>query len=113
MDSILTSIKKLLGIEEEHKFFDDELIIYINSVFATLIQLGLGPKEGFAIESEFDTWDSFLDNQSDLNSVKTYIYMKVRLMFDPPQMGYLIDAINKQCEELEWRLNLQVEKEAI
>lgn len=107
--SILLSIKKLLGIEPEYEHFDTELIININSVFMILNQLGLGPVEGFVIESKEDTWDSFLLGRKDLESIKTYIYLKVRLMFDPPQMGYLVDSIKKQTEEFEWRLNVQVE----
>lgn len=107
--SILLSIKKLLGIEPEYEHFDTELILNINSVFMILNQLGLGPIEGFVIESKEDTWDSFLLDRKDLESVKTYIYLKVRLMFDPPQMGYLVESINKQCQEFEWRLNVQVE----
>jgi len=108
-NSILTSVKKLLGIEEEYEHFDMELILNINSVFTILNQLGLGPIEGFSIEDKEDTWDSFLEDRNDLNAVKTYVYMKVRLMFDPPQMGYLVDSIKKQCDEFEWRLNVQAE----
>lgn len=107
--SILLSTKKLLGIEPEHKQFDIELTLNINSVFMILNQLGVGPVEGFRIEGEEDVWTSFLESRTDLESVKTYIYLKVRLMFDPPQMGYLVDSIQKQCQELEWRLNVQAE----
>jgi hypothetical protein len=108
-DSILTSVKKLLGIQEEDESFDVELILDINSVFMILNQLGLGPVEGFTIEDKEDVWSDFLKNRNYLNAAKSYIYLKVRLMFDPPQMGYLVESINKQCQEFEWRLNAQVE----
>ena len=111
MDSILTSIKKLLGIEEEYEHFDTELIMNINSVFMILMQLGVGPAEGFSIEDKNATWSSFLAGRLDLNAVKTYGYLKVRLMFDPPQIGFLLESVNKQITELEWRLNVQAEKE--
>lgn len=107
--SILTSIKKLLGIEEEYEHFDTDIIIHINSVFLTLNQLGVGPIEGFEIENKEATWDSFLYGRKDFNSIKTYIYLKVKLIFDPPQMGYLVDAIKNQIAEFEWRLNVQAE----
>lgn len=109
--SILTSVKKLLGIQEEDESFDVELILDINSIFMILNQLGLGPEKGFFIEDKEDAWTDFLKDRNDLNAVKTYIYLKVRLMFDPPQMGYLVDSINKQCQELEWRINVQAENE--
>lgn len=111
MDSILTSIKKPLGIEEEYEQFDQEIILHINSALMTLTQLAVGPKEGFIIENKFPTWKDFIGNRKDLEAVKTYVYLKTRLVFDPPQMGYLIDAITKQITELEWRLNVQVEGE--
>ena len=109
IESILISIKKLLGIVEEDESFDDELVIHINSVFFTLYQLGVGPK-GFSIEDETATWETFLEDREDLQAVRSYIYLRVRLMFDPPQMGYLVESMKKQCEEFEWRLNVQVEE---
>jgi hypothetical protein len=108
-DSILTSVKKLLGIQEDDESFDVELVLNINSVFMILNQLGLGPEEGFFITSKEDSWLDFLQDSNDLNTVKSYVYLKVRLMFDPPQMGYLVESINKQCQEFEWRLNVQAE----
>lgn len=107
--SILTTIKKLLGINEEYKVYDTDIIVYINGVFFTLNQLGVGPVEGFSIADETSTWREFIPDRGDLEAIKTYIYLKVRLVFDPPQMGYLVDAITKQCAELEWRLNVQIE----
>ena len=109
MDSILTSIKKMLGISEEYDIFDADIVMHINSVFMTLTQLGVGPAEGFEIRDELATWDEFLDDPVILNTVKTYMYLKVRMLFDPPTSAALIDAMNRQANELEWRLNAQVE----
>lgn len=109
MLSILNSIKKLLGIEPDYHYFDPEIIIYINGVFSILLQLGVGPEGGFWIKGEEETWDEFLSGERDIESVKTYVYLKVRLAFDPPQTSYLIDAIKNQASELEWRLLVQVE----
>ncbi len=107
--SILTSIKKLLGIEEIYLHFDPDIIIHINSAFFNLNQLGVGPVGGFRIEDATSEWAAFVGERLDLESVKSYIYLKTRLVFDPPQMGYLVDAIKDQIKELEWRLNVQVE----
>lgn len=107
MESILTSIKKLLGIAEEYEHFDNDLIMHINSVFSILTQLGVGPSEGFFIEDSSATWDEFMDNAVALNSVKTYIYLKVRLMFDTSTISSAaMSAIERQISELEWRLNI-------
>ena len=107
--SILTSIKKLLGLDEDYTQFDEDIIIHINSAFFNLMQLGVGPPIGFSIKSKVDEWDSYLLDHKDLDAVKTYIYLRVRLLFDPPQMGYLVDAIKSQISEMEWRLNVQIE----
>lgn len=107
--SILTTTKKLLGIEEGYHQFDQDIIVYINNAFFTLMQLGVGPSMGFSISDETASWESFFGDRKDLEVVKTYVYLKVRLAFDPPQTSYLIDAIKNQCSELEWRMNVQVE----
>lgn len=110
MESILTSIKKLLGIATEYKHFDDDLIIHINSVLMTLTQLGVGPKEGYSIASEYETWGNFLpDDQKDLHAIKTYVYMKVKLLFDPPMNSTVMEAMNRQINEIEWRILHAVE----
>lgn len=109
MESILTSIKKLLGITEEDTNFDQDLIMHINSVFMILTQLGVGPSKGFSIKDENDVWSDFIPEQSSLEAVKTYVYMKVRLMFDPPLSSAVADAINRNISELEWRLNVGAE----
>lgn len=110
MDSILTSIKKLLGITEEYEHFDQDLIMHINSVFMILNQLGVGPKEGFSIIGKSETWDEFTEDDLSIESVKSYIYLKVKLLFDPPTSSAVIDSINRMISELEWRLNVSVDK---
>lgn len=108
-DSILNTIKKQIGITEDYTVFDNDLIMHINSVFLTLSQLGVGPDEGFFIEGKTDSWTDYIDEGVLLNSIKTYVYLKVKLLFDPPGSSYAIDAINNIIKELEWRINVQVE----
>lgn len=110
MDSILDSIKKLLGIAEEYKHFDPDIIMHINSAFFTLNQLGVGPDEPFKIEDKSDTWDDFVSGQ-DVEAIKSYIGLKVRTLFDPPTNSSLLSAMNEQIKEFEWRLNVQVDPE--
>lgn len=107
--SILTSIKKLLGIAEEDTSFDRDIIMHINTVFAILAQLGVGPVNGFSIEDDGAIWSDYLGNATNLELVKSYIYMKVRSMFDPPTSSILADAMNKNISELEWRINTTVD----
>ena len=109
MDSILTSIKKLLGITEEYENFDQDIIMHINSAFMILNQLGVGPKNGFLINDKSSTWDEFIPERSNLEAVKTYVHLKVKLMFDPPLSSTVIVAIKSQINELEWRLNVSVD----
>ena len=113
MENILDSIKKLLGIDEMDLNFDQELIMHINSVFMVLNQLGVGPVGGFKISSNEEVWTDFVGTRLDLESVKSYIYLKVRLLFDPPQNSFLVGSIEKQIEEQEWRLQVQVEPYAL
>lgn len=109
MESILTSIKKLLGIAEEYTQFDDDIIIHINSVFLNLTQLGVGPSEGFLIEDDTATWDDFIGDSNQLQAVKSYVYLKVKLLFDPPLSSSVAESMNRMISELEWRLNVAVE----
>lgn len=109
MESILTSIKKLLGIAEDYDNFDADIIIHINSVFAILNQLGVGPTRCFYITDKASLWVDFLEDKIQIESVKSYVYLKVRLMFDPPQSSAAIESINKMISELEWRLNVAAE----
>lgn len=109
MESILTSIKKLLGIGEDYTHFDADIIMHINSVFAVLTQLGVGPSEGFSIEDDLNTWNEFLPDDPRLNTVKSYMYMKVKLLFDPPTGSTHAEAMNRVISEFEWRLNVAAE----
>lgn len=107
MTSILTSIKKLLGITEDYDHFDADIIMHINSVFMILNQLGVGPKEGFRIEDETSTWNDYLGDSILLESVKTYIYLRVRLLFDSTTLSStVIESMKQTISELEWRLNI-------
>jgi len=108
-DKILESVKLLLGIQNEYTAFDQQILMHINSIFVVLNQLGVGPKNIFVASAE-STWDSFLTDISlDLELVKSYVYLKVRLLFDPPTSSFAIDAIEKQIQEYEWRLNVFVD----
>lgn len=106
MDSILTSIKKLLGISEEQDDFDVDIIIHINSVFANLNQLGVGPPEGFSIEDSSSVWTDFISDEHWFFAfIKTYVYMKVKLVFDPPLNSAVLTSYKESIKEYEWRLN--------
>lgn len=109
MESILTSIKKLLGIDEMYTQFDDDIIMHINSVFLNLTQLGVGPSEGFLIEDDTATWDDFIGDSNQLQAVKSYVYLKVKLLFDPPLSSSVTESMNRMISELEWRLNVAVD----
>ena len=111
--SILVTIKKLLGIDQAHEAFDLDIITHINSAFMVLAQLGVGPEEGFFISDDIANWDTFLATTNGVypHAVQTYIYLKVKLTFDPPQTAHLIAAVERQIEQLEWRLNTNEERE--
>lgn len=112
MESILTSIKRLLGIEEDDTNFDEEIIMHINDVFMTLTQLGVGPPEGFEIEDDTTTWQDYIPDMKKFAAVKTYIFKKVKLAFDSSTMaGPLIESYNRQIAEHEFRLNHAAEYE--
>ena len=109
MDSILTSIKKMLGIEAEYTHFDPELIVFINSVFGILFQLGVGPTtEAFKITSADETWDDFIEADQ-IETVKSYMYMKVRLLFDPPTSSAVLSSFKELIQEFEWRCHVDAE----
>lgn len=110
MDSILTSIKKLLMLDESYEHFDKDIIMHINSVLATLTQLGVGPPEGFSISDKNATWSDFIGDAKNLEAVRSYVYLKVRLLFDPPTSSALIDSINRQASEYEWRININADR---
>lgn len=107
--SILTSIKKMLGIAEDYTEFDEDIITHINSVFLNLTQLGVGPEEGFMIEDDTAVWEDFIDDSIRLQAVKTYIYLKVKLLFDPPLSSSVTESFTRMIAELEWRLNVAVD----
>lgn len=110
MNSILSSIKKLLGIAEEYTNFDQDLIMHINSVLLILNQMGVGPANGYTITDQSSQWSSFLTGDSaKLEFVKSYIYLKVRLLFDPPLSQSVKDSIVSMITELEWRISNQVD----
>ena len=104
MDSILTSIKKLLGITEGYEYFDVDIIIHINSVFSILSQLGVGPPEGFSIKDKDAVWSDFLPESPLLEFVKSYTGIKVKMLFDPPLTSSVIESNNRILNELEWRI---------
>lgn len=106
--SILLTVKKMLGIAEEYHAFDLDIIIHINSVFLTLNQLGVGPDRPFQITDDSEIWSDFVD-VNEVPGVQSYVYLKTRLAFDPPTNSFLVDAIQKQIAELEWRMNVQVD----
>lgn len=110
MESILTSTKKLLGIPKEYEHFDADIIMHINSVFMILTQLGVGPAEGFIIMDEDATWDDFTQNKKILEPVKSYMFLKVKLLFDSSTMSStVIESYNRMIAEFEWRLNVAVD----
>ena len=109
-DSILTTIKKMLNIGEDDTSFDIDIIMNINSVFAILSQLGVGPSNGYRIKDNNDLWNSYISDDDNLDDVVSYIYLKVKLMFDPPLNGTVMNAHQQQISELEWRLNVGAEK---
>lgn len=102
-ESILTSIKKLLGIPEEYEAFDQDLIIHINTMLTRLYQVGVGVPN-FSIIDKSATWDQFLIDESKFQQAKTYVYLRVRLLFDPPQSGAANEAFKETLRELEWLL---------
>lgn len=106
MESILISIKKLLGLMPEYTYFDDDIIVHINTAFAALNQLGVGPAEGFIIVDENSEWGD-VTTEKNLSMIKSYIYLKVRTLFDPPTSSVLMESINRNIAELEWRIFLE------
>lgn len=109
-DSILNSIKKLIGLDPDYTEFDTDLIIHINSVFLDLEQIGAGSQEGFFIEGSTETWEDFLpDDPLVLNSIKSYMYLKVKKLFDPPTSSSAMDSLNSLIDRFEWRINVAIE----
>lgn len=108
-DRILESVKKVLGVAPDYLAFDQDIMMHINSAFSVLHQLGVGPDEPFMIEDETATWTEFLGTERGVNSVKSYVYLRVRLLFDPPATSFALGAMEKQIEELGWRISTYME----
>lgn len=105
-DSILDSVKKVLNLAPDFTPFDQDVILHINGVLADLSLLGIGPEQGFMIEDNSALWSTFLGGDLRLNLVKPYMYLRVRLLFDPPTLGYVIDAMKGQIAEFAWKINV-------
>lgn len=110
-NSILNTVKKAVGLMPKYDAFDDTLIMHINSVFMILSQVGVGPAKGFRIEDDTAEWSDFLSNEDgNYESIKSYVCMKVRLLFDPPSSSTHMECIKQLVSELEWRLNIEAEE---
>lgn len=111
-DSIVVTIKKMLGLDDEYTPFDADVIVHINTAIMTLTQMGVGPKEGYEVLDYDQTWTDFLgDMIKMLGAVKTYIYLQVKMVFDPPNNSFVMDAYKQQCEQLLFRLNVNAESQ--
>lgn len=111
--SILESVKGTLGILPDQTSFDSELLLHINSAIGTLTQLGVGPEAGYTVESVQEVWTDFLGTDHQLNPVKSYVHLRVKLLFDPPDIGFVLTAMKDQIKELEWRLNVLVDDQPL
>lgn len=109
-ESILLSVKKMLGLDKDYDVFDPELIIHINTVFGTLHQLGVGPEDQFRISGDSDLWSDFTTEGEQTDEVKSYVYLRVRLLFDPPSSSFVLSSFKEQLQELEWRLNVKADE---
>ena len=109
-ESILLSVKKMLGLDKDYDVFDTELIIHINSVFGTLHQLGVGPEDQFRITGDSEIWPDFTTDGEQTDEVKSYVYLRVRLLFDPPSSSFVLSSLQEQAKELEWRLNVKADE---
>lgn len=108
-DSILTTTKKLLGVPADYDVFDLDIITHINSAFSTLQQLGVGPTNGFMITDATAEWETYLADDNRINMVRTYVFQKVKLAFDPPVSGFALTALKEEIQQAEWRLNVAVD----
>lgn len=108
-ESILLSTKKILGLSEDYTAFDFDIITHINTALMIVSQLGIGPEDGVMIQDESTTWEEVIQSDNMRNSVKTYVYLRVRLLFDPPTSSFLVKALEDQLREIEWRLNVHRE----
>ncbi len=109
--SILNTIKKLIGLDKDYGAFDLDLIVAINSSFTVLRQLGVGPTYEYSISGPDETWSDFFGDAKQISLAKSYVYLRAKLLFDPPASSSLLDAIKQQISEFEWRLTIQAETE--
>jgi hypothetical protein len=109
-DSILVTIKKMLGIDRDYTVFDTDILVHINTALMTLNQMGVGDGDPFFVTTGTETWSDFLPNINELEMVKTYIYLRVKILFDPPSSSAVLEAYNNQIKEFEWRLYVACEK---
>ena len=109
VDSILTTIKEMLGITEEYTHFDIDIIAHINTALSILSQIGVTKTKGFSIRDSWATWDSIINPGTDLEMIKTYIFMKVKLIFDPPQSSGAVESMKQLISEFEWRISVSVD----
>lgn len=113
-DSIFLTIKELLGPDSSYTAFDPDILIHINSALATLTQLGVGPVKGMLVTDDTQKWSDFFGSDDNtLNMAKSYVYMKVKIAFDPPLNSSVLSAYQEACKEYEWRLNVAVDPEAL
>lgn len=110
MDSILNTVKKLLGIVPEYTIFDPDLVVAINTSLAVLTQLGIGPESGFFITDETATWSDFMGEDPRSNMAKTYVHLKSKSIFDPPTSSAVSEATNRLLGEMEWRLTIESDR---
>lgn len=108
-ESILDSTKKILGLGVDYTVFDHDIITHLNSALVMVGQLGIGPEDGFMVTGSTETWDDFLGGYIMYNTVKSYVYLRVRILFDPPATSFHTKAIEDQLRELEWRISIQRE----
>lgn len=107
--TILEDIRHAIGLGDEHTFFDSDLILHVNSTFDIIHQLGAGPIDGFVIEDGSETWDDYFAGYKTIEFIKTYMYISVKLVFDPPQNSFLVKALEDKQKEYEWRINVAAE----
>lgn len=112
-NSILTSVKKMLGIMEDYEHFDQDIIMHINAVLMILSQLGVGPPHGLLITDKTTTWRDIINDKTDLGCLQTYMFLRVKLMFDPPLTSSVMESMNRLISEMEWRLNITVDPHAV
>lgn len=112
-ESILISIKNMLGPDSDYDVFDNDIVMQINSAISVLTQLGVGPDEGFIVTGPDETWDQFLSARKDIEMAKNFVYMKVKMIFDPPANSFVLSNMKESCDEIGWRLSVATDKSAI